>query len=171
MAMELVQVTLEDREILMNLLEKYLYEFSQYEETEVNGLGLYGYEYLDYYFVEKNHWAYFMKVEGKLCGFAMVITLPEVEDRETDFQMAEFFVLHKYRGQGIGFQAFQQVLALHPGRWQLNQHPKNLGPTVFWKKSIDKVTTGKYELVKAYPGTAYEDGTLGDVYFFSYPSS
>ena len=66
MGMELVRITLEDREILMNLLEKYLYEFSQYEETEVNVLGLYGYEYLDYYFVEPNRWAYFMKVEGKL---------------------------------------------------------------------------------------------------------
>ena len=30
-----------------NLLEKYLYEFSQWEKTDVNEEGLYGYEYLD----------------------------------------------------------------------------------------------------------------------------
>jgi len=47
---ELVRVKKEDREILANLLEKHLYEFSQWDLKEVNPLGLYGYQYLDYYF-------------------------------------------------------------------------------------------------------------------------
>lgn len=42
----------EDRDTMMNLLEKYLYEFSQWEKTDVNDNGLYGYEYLDCYFEE-----------------------------------------------------------------------------------------------------------------------
>ena len=33
----------EDRDTVMNLLEKYLYEFSQWEKTDVNDKGLYGY--------------------------------------------------------------------------------------------------------------------------------
>ena len=40
---------------MMNLLEKYLYEFSQWEETDVKDDGLYGYEYLDCYSEEKNY--------------------------------------------------------------------------------------------------------------------
>lgn len=41
-------------------------------------------------------------VDEKLAGFAMIIDLPEVDDRETDFQMAEFFVMNKYRRLGVG---------------------------------------------------------------------
>ena len=54
MKVELQLVKLEEREILSNLLEKYDYEFSQYDNRDVNKLGLYGYQYLDYYWTEKN---------------------------------------------------------------------------------------------------------------------
>ena len=37
----------EDKETLGNLLEKYLYEFSEWEDQDVDGNGLYGYPYLD----------------------------------------------------------------------------------------------------------------------------
>ena len=115
---------------------------------------------------EENRWAYFIKVEGNLSGFVMVITLPEVHDRETDFQMAEFFVLHKYRRKGIGYEAFRLAADMHRGKWQLKLHPGNIPSVHFWEKSISRLTEGDYELVKAYPGTDYEDGTPGDVYFF-----
>lgn len=90
MNVELKQVAVDEKEILRNLLEKYDYEFSQWDKRDVNKLGLYGYDYLDNYWTEEKRWAYFIMVDGKLAGFAMVITLPVVNDRETDFQMAEF---------------------------------------------------------------------------------
>lgn len=46
MKVELKKVTLEEKEILKNLLEKYDYEFSKYDQRDVNPLGLYGYQYL-----------------------------------------------------------------------------------------------------------------------------
>ena len=49
MAVTLKIVSLQEREILANLLEKYLYEFSQYDKIDLNALGLYGYKYLDCY--------------------------------------------------------------------------------------------------------------------------
>ena len=97
MNVELQRVKLDDMEILSNLLEKYDYEFSQYDNRDVNKLGLYGYQYLDYYWAEENRWAYFIVVDGNLAGFVMVIDMPEVDDRETDFQISEFFVMYKYR--------------------------------------------------------------------------
>lgn len=44
MKIELLEVAKEQKEILRNLLEKYDYEFSQYDMRDVNDLGLYGYE-------------------------------------------------------------------------------------------------------------------------------
>jgi hypothetical protein len=64
-----MQITLKtflksQREILKNLLEKYDYEFSQYDLRDVNELGLYGYDYLDYYWTEKKRWAFFIYADG-----------------------------------------------------------------------------------------------------------
>jgi predicted acetyltransferase len=166
MNVELKQVAIDEKEILKNLLEKYNYEFSQWDKRDVNKLGLYGYKYLDYYWAEDKRWAYFILVDGNLAGFAMVTDLPEVDDRDTDFQMAEFFVMHKYRRKGVGKQAFFKVLDIHKGRWQLKRHPANLASVHFWNKVIDAYTNGQFELVKAYPRTEYDDGTLADVFFF-----
>lgn len=51
MEVEIVEIKEEEKEVLLNLIEKYLYEFSQWEKTDVNVEGNYGYEYccLGYY--------------------------------------------------------------------------------------------------------------------------
>lgn len=49
MEVEIVEIKEEEKEVLLNLIEKYLYEFSQWEKTDVNVEGNYGYEYLDCY--------------------------------------------------------------------------------------------------------------------------
>jgi len=158
---------LEDREILANLLEKYNYEFSQYDSLDVNRLGLYGYKYLDYYWWEgEKRWAYFIEVDGKLAGFIMINDYPEAEDRKTDFVISEFFVLFKYRRKGVGKKALFKALDLHKGSWQLKRHPKNEVSVYFWDSVINEYTSGNYELIKAYPNTEYKDGTLADVFFF-----
>ena len=166
MVIELKQVTVDEKEVLRNLLEKYDYEFSQWDKRDVNKLGLFGYPYLDYYWTEKKRWAYFIYADDKLVGLTMVIDLPEVEDRKTDFQLAEFFILYKYRRLGIGRTAFFEVLDRHKGKWQLKCHPANIGSRYFWDKVINKYTRGQFELIESYPKTEYDDGTLGDVYFF-----
>lgn len=162
----LKQVQVEDREILANLLEKYDYEFSQYDNRDVNKLGLYGYKYLDYYWLEDKRWAYFIEADEKLAGFVMINDFPEAEDKETDYSIAEFFVMYKYRRSGVGKQAFFMAADLHRGKWQLKRHPKNLPSLYFWDKVVNEYTKGDYELIKSYPNTEYADGTLGDIYFF-----
>lgn len=131
MNIEIRQVSIDEKEILKNLLEKYDYEFSQWDKRDVNNLGLYGYQYLDYYWTEKNRWTYFVLVNQKLAGFAMINDIPEVDDRETDFQIAEFFILYKYRRSGIGKHLLFNVLNKHRGRWQLKCHPKNVVSVYF----------------------------------------
>lgn len=123
----------------MNLLEKYLYEFSQWEKTDVNDKGLYGYEYLDCYFEEK-----------------------------TDFCLSEFFIMNKYRRKGYGKEAVFQVLNMHHGKWQLKRHPHNIGSVHFWNNVIAEYTKGNFRLVEKYPNKEvdYDDGTLADVFFF-----
>ena len=89
MNIEIVQVEEEQREILAHLIELYEYDFSEFENSDVNAYGLYGYSYLDYYWTEKGRYAYFIKADGKLAGFAMVCGYCYVsKDRETRFLSA-----------------------------------------------------------------------------------
>ena len=82
--LEIVEAKSEEKDIMMNLLEKYLYEFSQWEKTDVNEEGLYGYEYLDCYFEEEHRYPYFVKVDGKLAGLVLVSDYPEVPEEKTE---------------------------------------------------------------------------------------
>lgn len=165
MNIELKRVKVEDKEILRNLLEKYDYEFSQWDNRDVNKLGLYGYDYLDCYWTEEKRWAYFIEVDGKLAGFIMVNNYPEA-DEETDYSLAEFFILYKYRRCGIGKFAAIKVFDMFNGKWQLKRHPKNIASVHFWDNVVSEYTKGKYRLVESYPNSEYNDGTLGDIFFF-----
>lgn len=163
---QIIPVSVGEKEILKNLLEKYDYEFSQYDHRDVNALGLYGYDYLDHYWVEEKRWPFFIKVDGKLAGFVMVNDYPEVV-RDTDYTLAEFFVMHKYRRMGVGRRAAYHVFDLFKGKWQLKRHPKNTSSVHFWNTVIADYTHGQYTLITAHPEAAYDDGTLGDVLIFN----
>ena len=164
MNFEMVEVKEEEKEILRNLMEKYLYEFSQYELEDVNPLGLYGYSYLDCYWTEKGRWAFFFKVDGKLAGFAMVNDYPEAG--KTDYCMSEFFVMLKYRRCGLGKWAAYQLFDRFKGTWQLKRHPGNLPSVKFWDRIVDGYTGGKFRLEKGVQEYAYSDGTGADIFFF-----
>jgi len=166
MKIEIVPVKLDEKEILKNLLEKYDYEFSQYDNRDVNKLGLYGYDYLDCYWTEENRWAFFIKVDGNLAGFVMVNDFAEAKE-ETDYSVSEFFVLYKYRRCGVGKYAVFTVLDMFKGRFQLRRHPKNIISVYFWNNVINEYTKGNYKLIEGYPDVKYDDGTLSDIFFFN----
>lgn len=165
MNIEIVPVGIEEKEILRNLLEKYDYEFSKYDNRDVNKLGLYGYKYLDNYWTEENRHAFFVLVDKNLAGFVMINNFPESRE-ETDYSMSEFFIMHKYRRRGVGSYVAKKVFDMFKGKWQLKRHPKNLPSVHFWDKVIGEYTQGRYRLAESCPESEYDDGTLGDVYHF-----
>ena len=156
----------EEKEILRNLLEKYGYEFSQYNNLDVNDLGLYGYDYLDLFWLEENLFPYFIKVDNKLAGFIMVSDNPETKKYELNYAISNFFVLYKYRRNGIGKYCVNYILNKYKGKWQLKFHPKNEISKSFWLKTINDYTKGNYDIIKDDPETKYEDGTIGYVLIF-----
>ena len=146
-------------------MEKYNYEFSQYENTDVNDLGLYGYDWLDIYWTEENRFAYFIKADNKLAGFVMVNDYKEIRI-ETNYSMSEFFVMYKYRKMGIGNYTVNNIFNKFKGKWQLMYHPKNTVSKIFWNKVVKEYTKGKYEIIKDNKEAEYRDGTIGEVLVF-----
>lgn len=168
MIFSITQAKPEEKEILCNLLEKYDYEFSQYDLRDVNDQGLYAYEWLDEYFLGSTARAYLMRVDGQLAGFAMVTDYLDAPDRPGDLCLSEFFVMHKYRRCGVGRMAARYAFDQQHGRWQLKYHPKNAVSARFWNSVVAEYTGGQYELVQDYPlpQCDYDDGSKACMIFF-----
>ncbi|XMB85307.1 GNAT family N-acetyltransferase [Mycoplasmatota bacterium WC44] len=146
MKIEIVPVLEEEKTILARLIELYEYDFTEFENNDVNSLGLYGYSYLDYYWTEDRRFPYFIKVDGKLAGFVMVCDFCYVsKDKDTLF-VSEFFIMKKYRKQGIGKFAANEVFNMHKGKWELTLHPRNLVSLNFWNSVIEECSGGNYKL-------------------------
>ena len=138
-------VTYERKSTLRNLLELFLYDLSEYEdeETDVNECGLYEYEYLDHYWTEPGRYAYFIRVRGRLGGFALIRQVRS-EDGTFHIAMEEFFVMRRYRGKQVGQTAAHRLFQLFPGRWRIAEMRRDLSAQQFWRKIIARYTGGHY---------------------------
>ena len=163
---EIIKVDIGEKEILRNLIEKYEYEFSQYTNVDLNSMGLYGYDYLDYYWTEEGRYHFFIKVDNKLAGFVMVGNYMEVF-KDAQYSMSEFFIIYKYRRKGIGTYVAKKVFAMFPGVWELKRHPLNHSSVVFWDRVINEVTSSKYEMINNCKQAAYEDGINAEAFKFT----
>jgi predicted acetyltransferase len=131
----------DDRLPIHRMLELYQHDLSDIWDQDLDLHGEYGYE-LDRFMDRSNAWAYLFRCAGRLAGFALVDT--RVRIAGDDFWMDQFFVVRKYRRQGIGSMAALQVFALHPGRWQVGQMPENAAAQAFWRRLIAAHATGNY---------------------------
>jgi predicted acetyltransferase len=141
--MELVKVSFEKKMVLRNLMELYQYDMSDFEDdgdNDVNEYGLFDYMYLDHYWTEAGRFPFFLMQSGKLAGFALV---REIADCETPkFSIAEFFILRKYRRQGIGKEAAYKLFEMFKGDWSVSWLEKNLPAKIFWTKAIVEYSKG-----------------------------
>ncbi len=140
---EVREAGLEDKPILRQLLELYQYDMSEYDGADLGPHGLYGYRHLDHYWTEPDRHPYLISVEGRPAGFILVNR--HTVGGEDRWSVAEFFVLKKYRGQGVGEYAATTVFGLWPGPWQVAQLAAHPDSHAFWRKVIGRYTQGRYE--------------------------
>jgi len=67
-----------------------------------------------------------------------------LEEKPIRWSLGEFFVMRKYRRQGIGEYAAACVFDLWPGKWEVNQIAAHSASTDFWRKVIGRYTHGQY---------------------------
>lgn len=119
----------DDRVVLERLLELYSYDFSEIVGSDVDDQGIYGYRSLDLYWTEPERSPFLIRVDGHWAGFALV-RAGEPHD------MAEFFIMRKYRRSAIGRTAVVNIISRFPGRWQIRQVPANQQAIEFWRTVI-----------------------------------
>jgi predicted acetyltransferase len=59
--------------------------------------------------------------------------------------MAEFFIMRKYRRQGIGEYVARQIFNQFPGAWQVGQIYENQSAIVFWRSVINRYSGGDFQ--------------------------
>ncbi len=140
--------TQSDKEVIRNLLELYQYdmvEFSHDGWRDVQFDGRYGYPYLDLYWQEPTRHPFLVKVDGNPAGFVLVNQHLPIPEGAPAKSIAEFFIMRKYRGQGIGKKVAEMTFDRFPGKWQVTQEKNNPSAQKFWRRVIDSYTSGQFQ--------------------------
>lgn len=133
-----------DAELLSNLLELYIHDLSAaLSNVELGSDGRFGYHELPRYWSEPDRrFAFLIRCDGRVAGFVLAKRgSPAVEDPEV-LDVAEFFVLRRYRRSGVGRRAALLLWNILPGRWTVRVSEGNADGLRFWPGVIAEFTNG-----------------------------
>ena len=149
-------IRIEQKSVFVQMMELYLYDFSVFSEDDINEYGYFGYSRIDDYWNEKGRYPFFIRVDGKLAGLVLVRSCCEYTHLENPHNIAEFFVMQKYRRKGVGRAAAAKIFDMFPGGWEISQWTSNLPAQCFWKQVVAAYTQGAYDTF-----TMEEKGVVG----------
>lgn len=143
-ALELMCV--EQKSLLVQLMELYNYEFSIYLDSDINKYGYYGCDHIDDYWNEEGRFPYLIRVDGKIAGFALISPHCDYIRGKNTRCLGEFFVMLKYRRKGVGLKVATQLFNRHPGFWEVCYLRNNIPASKFLKDVVEEYTNGNYEM-------------------------
>lgn len=136
---KLLSATLEDYPIIQNMASYYAYDISEYMgwAQENDGTHRIGIDFIKYWQAKNTH-PFIIKYQDELAGFVIIDS--NVSDSSNDFNMAQFFILRKFKGKGLGrhiaFHCFDKFI----GKWEVFVMQKNEGAYRFWRNIIKSYT-------------------------------
>lgn len=145
MNLKLIEVDEKDKQIIYNLMQLYTYDLSVYQDETVKFTmqesGLYVMsKYIERYWQEENRHPYVLKCDGELVGFVL-----ERFNEEGNNEIAEFFVINKFRRKGVGTFMARKMFELYKGKWEICTLLKNERAQKFWRKTIKDYTNNNFE--------------------------
>lgn len=129
---EVVPATSDQSVVVANLFELYAYDFSEFHDVEIGDDGRFGFANLPLFWSEPNRHALLLRYAQKLVGFALVKRGSEITKRENVWDMAEFFVLRRYRRCRVGTEAARQIWSRFQGQWEIRVMERNTAAYQFW---------------------------------------
>jgi predicted acetyltransferase len=126
------QVTLRERDVLWRYLQFYIYDMSRFTGAQPDD-GVFPYRHFDAYWREgERRTAWWAKVGGEIAGFALV----RFDSGDDCHEVAEFFIVNRWRRRGIGLSFARQLLTRFPGPWRLHELANNTGAIAFWHRVL-----------------------------------
>jgi predicted acetyltransferase len=137
---EVIPARAEQEPILVNLLELYAHDFSEFHDLDLGSDGRFGYGDLPLYWREPNRRPFLVRVNGNWAGLVLLKRGSVMSGNETVWDMAEFFVIRGYRRRGIGTEVAHEVWRQFPGRWEVRVMQSNHAAYPFWEHAIAAFT-------------------------------
>ena len=132
----------DERPLIEGMAQLYIYDFSEFEPSGSDRIdlqpdGSFGpLPHMDSYWTAPDRAVLLFEVDGAPAGFALLNTFSRWDDGYVEHGMGEFFVMRKYRRQGIATAALHRLLALYPGEWEAAVIGPNLPAQAFWRRAI-----------------------------------
>ena len=135
--------TSSDARLLSNLLELYVHDLSDAFAIDIGADGRFGYDRLPLYWSEpERRFAFLIRHGGRIAGFALATRGSPVSDDPDVLDVAEFFVLRRYRRAGVGRRAACLLWNRLAGRWTVRVSEGNARGLAFWKSVVGEYTNG-----------------------------
>lgn len=151
----LVPATRTDATLLENLLQLYVHDLSEIFPIDTDPTGRFAYDRLPLYWTETDRrFPFLIRRAGHPIGFALATRGSPATDDPTDLDVAEFFVLRRYRRGGIGTVTARLLWNAMPGRWVVRVSDGNRGGVSFWRAVVRAYTGGAFE-ERSLPGTPH----------------
>jgi predicted acetyltransferase len=144
-AVDITPATAEERVTIENLFQLYAYDWSDVLALDVAEDGRFRQGQLEAYWRDDASHPFLLRVDGRPGGFALVGARSRLSGAGGVFDMAEFFVMRRYRRQGVGRQAACALFDRFKGRWEIRQRAEHPAATAFWRDVIAQHTGGKYQ--------------------------
>lgn len=139
---QLQPASLNEYPVIQNMARFYVYDMSEYFGNDngwimpENGL----YECIDFkkYWQNDYSFPFIVRYGNELAGFAIVDK--NGSDPAIDFNMAQFFIIRKFKHKGIAREAAFKCFNQFKGTWEVMVIPGNEGAYRFWRRIILKYT-------------------------------
>ena len=138
MKLELVKATIEQKAIVSNLLELYAYDFTEYCDFDIGADGFYGYADLPKYWTDPDKYPFIIYIDGKIAGLVLVQRGSPIDYKSDVWDIAEFFIMKKYKRHGIGIAVAIKIWEQYKGPWEVRVLEANHVACSFWSKTISK---------------------------------
>jgi predicted acetyltransferase len=145
MDVAIVPATRADAPVLDRLRQLSAYDFSEYSGIDVDPNGLFLPSTDDETDTEQPVADFFIRVDGRLAGFATVSRHDAYLDHGRPYLLSSFFVLRKYRRRGVGEHVACTLFDRYPGRWEVATNPGREPAQTFWRHVIGRYTAGAHQ--------------------------
>ena len=130
----------DEEPVVANLFELYAYDLSGTFDLHVRSDGRYGYPSLPRYWQEASRSPLLIRLEDHLAGFALISRGSLISDDPDTWDLAEFFVMKRYRRTHVGARAAHDIWRRFAGRWEVRVLETNRPALMFWQATIASFT-------------------------------
>jgi len=129
-----------DQDLLYRLLQLYYFEATRWSGEDLDTSGLYACDPAgvgSYLVAECPDRAYLFRCDGRVCGFALVEQIDM--DGTTMRELADLFVLPKYRGRGVADAAIRSIVLRSEGAWMIATFKQDLDAQRYWASAFHRL--------------------------------